>query len=91
MHTRAPASNAVRIARVCVIETRTGEKITAASAMARADRWRRLLPVLIPYRNDAYGNGCSGLLGDPADRIRVTLHRSGPLRQRPLHQVGLVR
>ena len=36
MQTRAPASSAVRIARVWVIETATGEKITAARAMARA-------------------------------------------------------
>ena len=36
MHTRAPASRAARIARVWVIEIRTGEKITAPSAMARA-------------------------------------------------------
>ena len=36
MHTRAPASRAARIARVWVIEMRTGEKMTAASAMARA-------------------------------------------------------
>ena len=36
MHTRAPASRAARIARVWVMEMRTGEKITAASVMARA-------------------------------------------------------
>ena len=36
MQTRAPASRAARMARVWVIEMRTGEKITAASAIARA-------------------------------------------------------
>ena len=39
------------------------------------DRPGRLLPVLVPHRNDADGHGGSGLAGGRADGIRVPQHR----------------